>query len=61
MHTVKDFLDNRPQFTYGKKVRILDSRTKKYIGGAMEYLFYPVESYKITTKYIFIYVKTRGV
>lgn len=59
MMTVKYFLDNRPQFTYGKKVRILDSRTKKYLGGASLYLLYPVKDYKVTTKYIFIYIQTK--
>ena len=61
MNTVKYFLDNLPTFARGKKIRVLDSRTKKYIGTTAEYLFYPVTDYKITTKYIFIYVKTRGV
>ena len=56
MMTIKFFLENRPSSIRGKKIRVLNSRTKKYIGHATMYLDREIKSYKVTTKYIFIYI-----
>ena len=55
--TVKTFLDNRNNSTYGKSIRILDNETKKNCGNCLHNFDAIVISIKITKKYLFIFVK----
>lgn len=56
--TVKEYLDTRSQTTYKKQIRILDASTKKYLGTWILYPNAEIQSLKITTKIIFIFIKT---
>ena len=54
--TVREYIEGRPQFVYGKKIRILNGISKKYLGEWTEYADKYVIGVKITTKYIFIFI-----
>ena len=54
--TVREYIETRPKAIYGKKVRILNAITKKYMGEWFEHPNAYVLSAKVTTKYIFIFI-----
>jgi len=56
--TVKEYLDTRAKTTYKKQIRILSVSTKRYLGTWVLYPNAEIQSIKITTKIIFIFIKT---
>ena len=54
--TVKDYLENRIYATYGKKIRILDKVSKKYLGKWIDFSEAIIKEIKITKKIIFIFI-----
>ena len=54
--TVIEFMEQRDKMTIGKKVRVIESATGKYIGGAFVNADRHICRVKITTKIIFIFV-----
>ena len=55
--TVMEYVKTRKENLYGKRLLVIDSRTKKYIGHWSEYMKWKVDHIKVTTKHIFIYAK----
>lgn len=54
--TVIEFMEQRNKMTIGKKVRVIESATGKYIGGAFVNADRHIYRVKVTTKIIFIFV-----
>ena len=54
--TIKEYIETRPTAVYGKKIRVLNAITKKYMGEWFEYPNAFVNGVKVTTKYIFIFI-----
>lgn len=56
--TVKEYLDTRAKTTYKKQIRILSASTKRYLGIWTLYPNAKIQSLKVTTKIIFIFIET---
>ena len=56
--TVKEYLEIRNKASYGKGIRIIDIDTNKNCGAPLDNLNAIVEKTKITSKFLFIFVKT---
>ena len=56
--TVKTYLDNREISTYGKKIRIVESGSHRYLGAWYENnnALKEVKEVKTSAKYLFIFV-----
>ena len=54
--TVKELMEARPKKSYNKKVRVLDYTSNAYLGQWFENEDKIVKDFKITSKYIFIWV-----
>ena len=54
--TVKEYIENRPFKTYGKKIRILSAKTHRNCGGWIENEKKKIKDIKITSKIIFIFI-----
>ena len=56
--TVKTYLDKRDISSYGKKIRIVESGSNRYLGSWHEHdnAIREVKEVKITSKFLFIYV-----
>ena len=55
--TLKEYLDSRTSATYGRKLRILDTATRKNCGNCVNNFNALVVNIKQTEKYLFIFVK----
>lgn len=53
---VRDYVENRNTMSYGKKIRILDSVSHKYLGDWITFSEAIIKSIKVTTKIIFIFI-----
>lgn len=56
--TVKEYLEIRNKASYGKGIRIIDIDTNKNCGTPLDNLNAIVEKTKITSKFLFVFVKT---
>jgi hypothetical protein len=56
MLTVREYVEGRSSFLYGKKIRILEGSSKKYLGEWQDYNTSIVLGVKVTTKYVFIFI-----
>lgn len=58
--TVKTYLDKRDISSYGKKIRIVESGSNRYLGSWHEHdnAIREVKEVKITSKFLFIYVQS---
>lgn len=54
--TVREYIEGRSPLLYGKKIRILDGSSKKYLGEWQDYNTSIVLGVKVTTKYVFIFI-----
>jgi hypothetical protein len=55
--TVKEYLDKRPNETYGKKIRVVALTHNRGVSDWTLYADREIFKINVTTKYIFIYVK----
>lgn len=55
--TLKEYLETRDNATFGRSIRIIDDVTRKNRGSVIENFSAIVISVKVTSKYLFIFVK----
>lgn len=57
MLTVNDWIDANMKLIYGKKIRVIDTKTNKGVGDELIlYMKNKVISSKITSRFVFLYV-----
>ena len=57
MRTVSDWIDENMNLVYGRTIRLIDSKTRQGVGDMMMfYMDRPVKSYKVTKKFLFIFI-----
>ena len=55
--TVNNWIDAHMKLVYGRTIRIIDVATRKGVGDMlMLYMDKEVKSYKVTDKYLFIFI-----
>jgi len=53
---VRDYVENRNTMSYGKKIRILDSVSHRYLGDWVAFSEAIIKKIKVTSKIIFIFI-----
>lgn len=57
MLTVNDWIDANMKLIYGKKIRVIDTKTNKGVGDELIlYMKNKVVNSKITSRFVFLYV-----
>ena len=54
--TLKEYLDKRNKETYGKRVRVLNQKTRRNCGNCVDNFNSTVVSTKVTSKYLFVFI-----